>query len=127
MNSNSRKQTQRRQPHRVPSYTNQTAGSNYASHQLVPFPPKDPPYERQTEKEECEIVDLMNAEDYFKRYDLGPILFDLLVTMNVIPTGNDYDFSDLLDIVGERNSIGRFFSGDSFSQATAALMRILHG
>jgi hypothetical protein len=97
MNSNSRKQSQRRRPHRVPSYTNQTAGSNYASHQ--PVPPKDPPYERQTEKEECEIVDLINAEDFFKRYDLGPILFDLLVTTNVIPKGNDYDFSDLLDIL----------------------------
>ena len=94
------KSVRRNRPHLQPPYaTNQAATASGNPSHSVPAPREDPPFVRQSEQEENDIKDLINAEDYYKRYELGPILHARLVAMRLIPNSNDYDMKKLLGIL----------------------------
>ena len=94
------KSVRRNRPHLQPPYaTNQAATASGNPSHSVPAPREDPPFVRQSEQEENDIKDLINAEDYYKRYELGPILHARLVAMRLTPNSNDYDMKKLLGIL----------------------------
>ena len=94
------KSVRRNRPHLLPQFTStQAATASGNPSNAVPAPREDPPFVRQSEKEENDIKDLINAEDYYKRYELGPILHARLVAMRLTPNSNDYDMKKLLGIL----------------------------
>ena len=93
------KSAHRVRPHRQPPYaTNQAATASGNPSLSVTAPREDPPFQRQSEAAERDIQDLINSLDFLKR-ELGEILKARLVTMNLMPNTNDYDFKKLLAIL----------------------------
>ena len=90
-------------PHLQPSYaTNQAATvSVNPSPPAAPPTREDPPFQRQSEAAEKDIQDLINSLDFLKR-ELGEILKARLVTMNLMPNTNDYDFKKITGNSPER-------------------------
>lgn len=93
----------RRTPHNLPPFRQPVVVAvpiiNNNPVPRAPKPRKDPPYYRQAPEEEDNIKDMINADDFCKRYLLGPIVNAYLILKQKISNTRDYDLQELLAIL----------------------------